>query len=225
VTDAFLLQHVVPNIRKWFSADVALVLAKPLLWMIFLDGSTYHPETMRNRVRAAYENICVPSADENPVEKVMLVVTGFEGEVYLDEIGNENDRNQWRHDNNKDQLLALHSQMAALQCSVEEIKATQEEHHLDGRHEFQLVQSNIRQIAIQPVIRRAVAANEANDGEAGGAMAQVSTLSPNPRSLYLLWDEYENGIVGTGDIHQILKTLEVLVVCHVGLPKGVEIGF
>ena len=27
-------------------------------------------------------------------------------------------------------------------------------------------------------------------------MAQVSTLSPNPRTLYLLWDEYENGIGG-----------------------------
>ena len=129
----------------------------------------------------------------------MLVVTGFEGEVYLDEIGNENDRNHWRHANNRDQLLALHSQMAALQRSVEEIKATQEEHHVDRRHEFQLMQRNIRRIAIQPVIRRAVAANEANDGEAGGAVArvaQVSSLSANPRSLYLLWDEYENGIGG-----------------------------
>ena len=38
--------------------------------------------------------------------------------------------------------------------------------------------------------------NEANDGEAGGAVAQISTLSPNLRSLYLLWDEYENGIGG-----------------------------
>jgi hypothetical protein len=27
-------------------------------------------------------------------------------------------------------------------------------------------------------------------------VAQGSTLSPNPRSLYLLWDEYENGIGG-----------------------------
>ena len=76
--------------------------------------------------------------------------------------------------------------MAALQRSVEEIKATQEEHHVYRRHEFQLVQSNIHRIAIQTVIRRAVAANEANeaneanDGEAGGAVAQVSTLSPNP---------------------------------------------
>ena len=38
--------------------------------------------------------------------------------------------------------------------------------------------------------------DEANDGEAGGAVAQVGTLNPNPRSLYLLWDEYENGIGG-----------------------------
>jgi hypothetical protein len=27
-------------------------------------------------------------------------------------------------------------------------------------------------------------------------VAQASTLSPNPRTLYLLWDEYENGIGG-----------------------------
>jgi hypothetical protein len=43
-----------------------------------------------------------------------------------------------------------------------------------------MVQSNIRQIAIQPIVRHAVAPNEANDGEAGGAVAQVSTLSANP---------------------------------------------
>ena len=38
--------------------------------------------------------------------------------------------------------------------------------------------------------------NEANNGQAGGAVAQVSILSPNPQSLYLLWEEYENGIGG-----------------------------
>ena len=37
---------------------------------------------------------------------------------------------------------------------------------------------------------------EANDGEAGGAVAQVSTLSANLQTLYLLWEEYENGIGG-----------------------------
>jgi hypothetical protein len=92
-------------------------------------------------------------------------------------IGDENDRNHWRHANDKDQLLALHSQMARLQRSVEDIKASMEQHEVDRRHEFQMMQSNIHRIAIQPVlVRRAVTANEANDGEAGGAVAQVSTL-------------------------------------------------
>ena len=38
--------------------------------------------------------------------------------------------------------------------------------------------------------------DEANDDEASGAVAQGSTLGPNPRSLYMLWDEYENDIGG-----------------------------
>ena len=45
VTDAFLLQHVVPNIHKRFSADVALVLVKPLLsWMIFQMAAPTFPK-------------------------------------------------------------------------------------------------------------------------------------------------------------------------------------
>jgi hypothetical protein len=84
---------------------------------------------MRDRVRAAYDNIRLLSADENPVKKVMLVITGFEGEVFLEEIGNENDRYHWRHANNRDQLLALHSQMAALQRS-----------HNDSNRLFQISQ-------------------------------------------------------------------------------------
>jgi hypothetical protein len=34
VTDDFLLQHVVPNICTRFPAEVAKVLAKPLLWIV-----------------------------------------------------------------------------------------------------------------------------------------------------------------------------------------------
>jgi hypothetical protein len=45
------------------------------------------------------------------VKKIMLVVTGNEGEVFLDEIGDGSDHNHWRHANDRDQLLALHSQI------------------------------------------------------------------------------------------------------------------
>ena len=55
-----------------------------------------------------------------------------------------------------------------------------EDNQVESRREFHMLQSNIRRITIQPVGRRAVAPNEPNDGEAGGAVAQVSTLSVNP---------------------------------------------
>jgi hypothetical protein len=82
--------------------------------------------------------------------------------------------------------------MSALQRSLEDVRASQEEHRVEGRREFQMLQSDIRRIAVDPVVRRAaVVANEPN----GGAGAVVpADLSPTPRTLHLLWDEYEQGI-------------------------------
>ena len=65
---------------------------------------------------------------------------------------------------------------------------------MQGRREFQMLQANIRRIAVQPVVRRAAAAANGPNGGAGAAVP--ATLSPTPRTLYLLWDEYEHGIGG-----------------------------
>jgi hypothetical protein len=194
VTDDFLLQHVVPNIRARFPADVATVLAKPLLWMLFSSERNYLPQAMRDRIQTAYNNIRVLPAGENPVKKLLLVVTGNEGEVFLDEVGN--DQNQmFRQSNERDQLLALHSQISALRRAVEDLKAIEQQHRVEGRREFETLQANLRRIAIQPVVRRA-AANGPNGGAVPNGEGVISTLSPNPRTLYLLWGEYEHGIGG-----------------------------
>jgi hypothetical protein len=73
-------------------------------------------------------------------------------------------------------------------------KALQEEHRVQGRREFQMLQANIRRIAVQPVVRRAAAA--ANGPNEGAGAAVPATLSPTPRTLYLIWDEYQQGIGG-----------------------------
>jgi hypothetical protein len=36
-------------------------------------------------------------------------------------------------------------------------RGTEKEHRVEGRREFQMLQSNIRRIAVQPVVRRATA--------------------------------------------------------------------
>jgi hypothetical protein len=121
------------------------------------------------------------------VKKILLAATGNEGEVYLDKVGTEQSQ-MLRQTNERKLLMALHSQISALRCTVEDVKAMQQQHRLDRRREFQVLQANLRQIAAQPVVRRT--ADEPNDGVA------VGTLSPNPGTLYLLWGEDEHGIGG-----------------------------
>ena len=56
------------------------------------------------------------------MKKVLLVVTGNEGEVYIDELGNEDDDDEndagepprRRQRYQRDEVLALHSQIATL---------------------------------------------------------------------------------------------------------------
>jgi hypothetical protein len=118
--------------------------------------------------------------------------------VSLDEVGDPGPGNNrgpaFGQANERDQLLALHSQMSALRRSLKDVRASQEEHRVQGRREFQMLQANIRRIAVQPVVRCAAVAANGPNGGAGAAVP--ATLSPTPRTLYLLWEEYEHGIGG-----------------------------
>ncbi len=73
VTDNFLLENVVPNVRTRYADDVAKVLGKALLWLIFSSDSDYLPQALRDCVRTAYDNIAQLPAGENPVKKLQLL--------------------------------------------------------------------------------------------------------------------------------------------------------
>jgi hypothetical protein len=93
VTDDWLLETVAPNILLQFPREVALTLARPLLWAVFephLQG--YLPDTLTERVRLAYAFVRRLPAAANPVEKIPIIITGAEGEVYIDEIGADLDQ-------------------------------------------------------------------------------------------------------------------------------------
>ena len=50
------------------------------------DAGRILPQELVDQIKTAYINICVLRENENPVKKVLLVVTGDEGEVYFDEM-------------------------------------------------------------------------------------------------------------------------------------------
>jgi hypothetical protein len=182
-----------------YSEPVALVLDKVLLWFIFTpEGSVYLPQTLCERVRTAYSDVANLPADENPVKKVPLAVIGHEGrEVYLDKLGDDGvpDNAGRRLANERGQVLALHSQVSGLRREISGLKETLAEERIQQRREFQMLQSSLRRISMQPIVRQ----QNSEPAAPKHAPALASTLSPNPRTLYILWGEYENmGGIGAG---------------------------
>ena len=58
VSNDFILQHVVLSIHTRFSDEVALVLGKALLWLVFSEENSYVPDEVRERICHAYNAIC-----------------------------------------------------------------------------------------------------------------------------------------------------------------------
>jgi hypothetical protein len=143
----------------------------------------------------------------NPVKKVLLVVTGVDADVHIDEI-NDMDVDggvdnaaaaQTRARNLPDaNFRALYSQLTASRREVQELRGQLEHFEERTARQFGLVNNSIRRIAIQPARRRAVVNN--NDNKAAPPVDENEdgriTLSPNPRDLHSLWQEYEFGIGG-----------------------------
>lgn len=71
VGDAWLLEHVVPNIQSRLNGDIAKVLARALLWAAFdNEVSVYVPTEIRNHIQLSYLLVPDGLANENPVKKV-----------------------------------------------------------------------------------------------------------------------------------------------------------
>jgi hypothetical protein len=122
-------------------------------------------------------------------------------------------------DSDRDVLLA---QNHLLQQCVEDMKNEMVSILAEHRQYMVAMNSNLRRIAIQPVGRRVLPSSPSRAGAttttttttttAAGATTTTSSttrpaaLSRSPRSLYLLWDEYEKGIAnGNGSYNKAAK--------------------
>ncbi len=144
-----------------------------------------------------------------------LVISGNEGELYLDELdggdegggaGNAANAGGARQAaNEREQMQAIYSQMASLRRAQEALTTILGRLEVGRNRDNRVMLSNIRQTARQPVVRyvapRQPGEDEAGEqaaGEAGPRRVAVyaATLSANPRSLHALWEEYERGLGG-----------------------------
>jgi hypothetical protein len=221
INSRFILQHVVPKIATKLGNNVAIVFGRALLWGAFAkvgeEASSIMPNWLSERIRTKY-SILVDNdlaANISPVEKVAFIVTGNEGQVFMDEIpGNEevapNAGVAGTHASVgfsdrpiRDQLLVLHSQYFQLRTSQDALPETITNNHLQVTRGISMIILNTNRLAMAPFGR----SRAASGGEGGGtAVHDVATLSPTPRSLHMLWQEYTVGIGGRNPARQFMST-------------------
>jgi hypothetical protein len=161
--DDWILEHVVPNIRQCFEKEVAIVMALPLLWAVYdPEGTVRVPQAIRFRIRAAYDaldNRGQLPMFENPVRKVPLVVTGYDGVVNMDELGGDPNAPQQGNrgvrlgDNSGDQLMAIYSKIDGVSRRQAQAEAQTTLYHARTDRKLETLDSNVRRIALQPVNR------------------------------------------------------------------------
>ena len=226
ISDNFILTYVSPCISRRFGRQVALVLGKAILWCVFApEGDGELPGWLYDRIKVAYEALPNKLPDgTNPVNRVPIVITGHDGEVHCDEIvdveaggeagvngaaglvqGDAARRVQGAFVDRplRDQLLAVHSQLMTQRQSQQSLRNMLEQLRIENQRQYQVLLSNLRRIVANPTRRRAPAVDPG-----GGAPAvdheepahphrePPATLSPTPRNLFILWEEYVTGIGG-----------------------------
>ena len=249
--DRWVAKNVVPNIyRSHHCKKTAIVLGKAILWAIF-DPSTKElvDSKLRNRVVTEYERIRLLHSNQNPVKKISLIISGHEGQLFIDEINDpdilaEGDpqlastdttstrgRNTTIEDANRKRrmqsaelqavfghLTAMKRQNSQLQTELALTKSTL-------LHKLKIISANINRIALIPAqistslntLTNIVTnspqhtpntnplspshfsinnTGETREQEGVAIRTEKAKLSKNPKSLYILWHEYEFGIGG-----------------------------
>ena len=210
VDDAFILQHVTPRIEQKFGSGVALVLGKALLWLIFSSESEIVPELIGGRVKQAYELLDTELEEgENPVEKKLLFISVHEEHAVLTEVdGTQGDGVAvggadvaGPAQSTNDLLRGLMAQMVQQRHEIGQIEMRREQDRA-------IVLNRLQEVVVQS--QQAVVVANQNGGLLGGGGGQPvplpaftaapgapeATLSPSPRNLHVLWEEWVTGVGG-----------------------------
>jgi hypothetical protein len=224
MTRTFILRSVVPNIRKRMSESCSLVFGKALLWYLYSNYSndacsnSVILNEMRTKVKSELNeilrasNVNVDEPDFNPISRVPVIVSGDEGTVLIEVIDSElrganaATGNAARSTAIQDQLLAIQSSINQLRRDINDVKTNQLIDRSTSTQQYGMLNVNIKRIGRQPgrmMMLATAAASRTQGGDITGAENTVpvrapptASLSPAPKDLYQLWNEFLNGIGG-----------------------------
>ena len=213
ISEQWIIDHVVPAIKSRYCQSVSLVLGRALLWRIFDDADTHvAPLQIRDRVKQAYRDLgdrrLLPEG-ENPVEKLPLMVTGADAQVFIellltnDDEFNEGDANgrMGRPPGQRDQqMLFMNSHLIGLRRDNAQLRVEMQRTTVLHERQLAVLNRNIRQLMRNRFAHGNAAAQirEENDDamvlEEREEEENPATLATGLKTLHDLWLEYEFGI-------------------------------
>ena len=219
MTDTWLFEHVVPHIRARYSRDDKLcqVLGLSLLYICLSSNEqVIIPEALSNRVKGAYAALGLD--EDQPVEKVELHVYRMpNGTFGISDVvptettaaaGPQQTGGPMTAEMGQTLLVRMNAlEQAQIQMNLNLMSAISES-RAENRAQLRIVNNNVRAyggtiqgslVRQRPPNRAALltSSNQADeDGLAPLVEVSPATLSNNPRSLLLLWQEYKFGING-----------------------------
>jgi len=217
VTNAWISTNVTPSITASFGEGVGAILGKALLWAVFDPSQQDDLDTdLRRTISANFIRLNTNLNDgDNPIERVEVIPSEQDGVVSLDIIPNDPDTFDDRNDgdgvaipaggafgrNTQRWRTAIYAKISTTTSKVTAMEQVQNAAFAKLEKENENLKQMIRTLMLAPARRITGNGRQRQQEEVivrnGVAPpTQPATLSRCPRTLELLWDEYENGIGG-----------------------------
>jgi hypothetical protein len=139
--------------------------------------------------------------ESNPIQQVTVIVSGDHGAVVIDTIGNLEGKGArgvgHQHGTNvtvRNQLIGVQSCLLSMQQENLELKYAINAMKVNMERSFQMVNGNIRRLAMRTAARRT--SNTAPAVWWGDHAMMLATLMPTPRSLMTSGRTFSTGLVG-----------------------------
>jgi Transcriptional activator of glycolytic enzymes len=221
ITQEFLCVNVVPGITRKFGANVAMVLGSAVMWTIFSSHSDMVPAKIQARVIKAYNMLSNKLPDgENPIEQRKLYIAGEGNSFTL--ASSSNDTQGQVTEMAAYEPIGSGALRHFVSVTIGQLTEVRQGHMTQLQRTFTTGMNRLSRqphrffqraavttastashvtapVVTQPVVAHTETAQELdmdNGDIAYHAAGLHATLSPAPRNLYALWQEYYFGIDG-----------------------------
>ena len=196
VNDDFL-SSIAPRCAEAFGGDVAIILARSLLWAAFEPKTvlvnnvavSIIPSDLRKKIMDAWTNSGRGVDDVNPVKKIGLLVSQQMDQLDIVPVTLAPDavvgQETSQGGGGEEVIQNLGSQIFNMQQIVGDFRNEVNSLFCDQRRQINVLSANVRRIGLRSAVQQPV--NE--------RIVQVR-LSKCPRDLWVLWKEWEQGLGG-----------------------------